>query len=340
MKGGERMKPILIVEDEAIMRESLRDWIANSGYQVETVGNGEEASKTIAEQDFGLIILDLRLPGKDGLAVLQEARAKSPQLKGIIITAYPSVETAVEAMKQGAIDYLPKPFDLNRLEELIQETLGPVQVEIRPTAITEEALREEVTLTINDKEVKARQGMTILEAAQSVGIDIPTLCYHKKLTPYGACRLCTVEIVKGQRSRLVTSCVYPVEDGLIVKTESEPVVKTRKMLLEMMWACAPGVQAIRDYGIKYGITRTKFKVKPTFCILCGLCVRYCEEVKKKSAIGFIGRGVERQVMFFPEIASEECPKCGECYSLCPTGVLPSNYGIAQLPHFASSRESI
>ena len=136
------MKPILIVEDETVMRESLRDWLTDSGYQVETAEDGEEASKTIAEQDFGLLILDLRLPGKDGVEVLREARAKSPQLKGVIITAYPSVETAVEAMKEGAIDYLPKPFELNQLEKLIQETLGPVQVEIRPRVIAEEIVAE------------------------------------------------------------------------------------------------------------------------------------------------------------------------------------------------------
>ena len=191
----------------------------------------------------------------------------------------------------------------------------------------------EVTLTINDKKVKAKEGMTILEAAQSVGIDIPTLCHHEKLAPYGACRLCTVEIVRGKRSRLVASCVYTVEDALIVKTESEPVIKIRKMLLELMWARAPGAPVIRDYGIKYGIDRMKFDVEPNFCILCGLCVRYCAEVKKKNAIGFIGRGTEREVMFFPEIANEECPKCGECYAICPTGVLPSNYALARVPHF-------
>ena len=191
----------------------------------------------------------------------------------------------------------------------------------------------DVTLTINDKEIKAKQGMTILEAAQSAGIDIPTLCYHEKLAPYGACRLCTVEIIKGRRSRLVTACVYIVEDGLIVKTESEPVVKIRKMILELIWATAPGADAIREYATKYGINRTKFEIEPTFCILCGLCVRYCAEIKKKNAIGFIGRGIERQVMFFPDIAAEECPKCGECFPLCPTGVLPSNYVLAQVPHF-------
>jgi len=145
-KGGEEMKPILIVEDEAIMRESLRDWLTDGGYQVETAEEGEEALKAITEQDFGVVILDLKLPGKDGIEVLREARAKSPQLKGIIITAYPSVQTAVEAMKEGAVDYLPKPFDLNDLEKLIRETLGPVQVEIRPKAITKEAVAEPIAV--------------------------------------------------------------------------------------------------------------------------------------------------------------------------------------------------
>ena len=166
------MKPILVVEDEAIMRESLHDWLVDSGYQVATVENGEEALRTITEQDFGLLILDLRLPGKDGLRVLKEARASRPELKGIIITAYPSLETAVEAMKGGAVDYLAKPVDLNQLEKLVQETLGPVQVEIRPTQVEEAKEKpEEVSLVINGREVSANRGMTILEAAESVGID-------------------------------------------------------------------------------------------------------------------------------------------------------------------------
>jgi len=203
----------------------------------------------------------------------------------------------------------------------------------------------EVTLIINDEEVEANEGMTILEAARTAAIDIPTLCHHEKLAPYGACRLCTVEIVRGQRSRLVASCVYPVEDELIVKTDSEPVVKIRKMLLELMWARAPGVEPIRRWGIRYGITgvqairdygssttRTKFEIEPSFCILCGLCVRYCAEAKRKNAIGFIGRGTEREVVFFPEIAREECPNCKECFSLCPTGALPSHYALAEAPH--------
>ncbi len=139
------MKPILIVEDEAIMRESLRDWLTDGGYQVETAEEGEQALRTIAEQDFGLAILDLRLPGKDGLEILRMARMKRPELRGIIITAYPSIQTAVEAMKEGAVDYLPKPFDLNDLEQLISGILEPVQVEIKPKAITEQAVAEPIT---------------------------------------------------------------------------------------------------------------------------------------------------------------------------------------------------
>ena len=121
------MKPILIVDDEAIMRESLRDWLTDLGYQVETAEEGEQALKTCAEQDFGVVILDLRLPGKDGIEILKEARAKRPDLRGVIITAYPSIQTAVQAMKEGAVDYLPKPFDLDELGRLIQEAMGPTE---------------------------------------------------------------------------------------------------------------------------------------------------------------------------------------------------------------------
>jgi ActR/RegA family two-component response regulator len=127
-----KLKPILIVEDETIMRESVRDWLTDIGYQVETAETGEQALEILGEKDFGLLILDLRLPGKDGIQILREARSRRPKLRGIIITAYPSVETAVEAIKDGAIEYLPKPFELNHLERVIRDSLGPIQLEIRP----------------------------------------------------------------------------------------------------------------------------------------------------------------------------------------------------------------
>jgi DNA-binding NtrC family response regulator len=115
------MKTILIVEDEAIVRDSLRDWLTDSGYEVVVAREGNEALETIEQQNFDIVLLDLRLPGKDGLQVLKEARLKKPGIKGIVITAYPTVKTAVEAMKIGAIDFLTKPIDLDKLERLIEE---------------------------------------------------------------------------------------------------------------------------------------------------------------------------------------------------------------------------
>jgi DNA-binding NtrC family response regulator len=124
MREG-RQKPVLIVEDETIMRESLRDWLTDGGYQVETAKDGEEGLKAIEEHDYGVVLLDLKLPGKDGIEVLREAKVQRPGLKVIIITAYPSVQTAVQAMKDGAVDYLPKPLDLEDLQKLIDGTLVP-----------------------------------------------------------------------------------------------------------------------------------------------------------------------------------------------------------------------
>lgn len=117
--------PILIVEDEESMREALREWLTEGGYKVETAKDGEEGLKIISDHDVALVLLDLRLPGKDGISVLKEAKTIRPQLKVIIITAYPSPQTKIAALKEGAVDYLPKPFDMNDLEKIIRGTLLP-----------------------------------------------------------------------------------------------------------------------------------------------------------------------------------------------------------------------
>jgi len=116
-------KPILIVDDEPIVRESIRDWLQDAGYEVATAETGEQALEMLQKQDFGVVVLDVRLPGKTGIRVLKEVKAERPWIKSIIITAYPSAETAVEAMKLGAVDYLIKPFAPDDLERLIRETL-------------------------------------------------------------------------------------------------------------------------------------------------------------------------------------------------------------------------
>jgi bidirectional [NiFe] hydrogenase diaphorase subunit len=188
---------------------------------------------------------------------------------------------------------------------------------------------KKITLNIDGKGVTGEEGMTILEVARGAGIDIPTLCYHEKLEPYGACRLCLVEIGTPPGTRLVTSCVYPAADGLAVQTKSEKVIQNRKMLLELLLARAPGAKVVRDLAEGYGVTKPRVRKTASYCILCGLCVRYCAEIKKADAIGFIGRSIEREVMFIPEIAARSCPPCRECFPLCPTGVLESNFMLAQ-----------
>jgi len=116
-------KPILIVDDEPIVRESIRDWLKDAGYQVATAETGEEAMEMIEKQDFSVMVLDVRLPGKTGIRILKEVKALKPQIKSIIITAYPSADLADEARNLGAVDYLIKPIAPDDLERLIRETL-------------------------------------------------------------------------------------------------------------------------------------------------------------------------------------------------------------------------
>lgn len=179
---------------------------------------------------------------------------------------------------------------------------------------------ESIRLEIDGKVVEVERGTTILKAARSAGIDIPTLCYDERLAPYGACRLCTVEITKNNRTRLVASCVYPTEEGLVVRTDTERVRKIRKMILELLLPLS-ATGPLESLAREYGLEKPRFTAEPTACVLCGLCVRYCAEIKKASAITFIGRGIDREVAFVPEVAPNVCPSCRECLALCPSGKL-------------------
>jgi bidirectional [NiFe] hydrogenase diaphorase subunit len=185
-----------------------------------------------------------------------------------------------------------------------------------------------ILLNIDGREVEAEEGMTVLEAAKKVGINIPTLCHHEKLEPYGACRLCTVEVESRGRISLVAACLYPVENDIVVRTRSEKVDKIRKTILELLLAHAPDARGLQNYAEEYGAKKDRFREKASFCIHCGLCVRYCAEVKKKHAIGFINRGNKRKIMFVPDIASQECWNCKECFPLCPTEYLQAVYVLS------------
>ena len=187
----------------------------------------------------------------------------------------------------------------------------------------------ELLLQIDGKEVTAREGATILEAAQSVGISIPTLCHHKQLEPHGGCRICSVEIDSRGRTSVVAACLYPVEKDLVVRTRTKKLERIRKSLVEMMLAHAPDAEPLKELAAEYGADKNRFERDPSFCIHCGLCVRYCNEVKKKDAVGFIDRGARKEICFIPEIAAKECWDCKECFPLCPTSALQAAFVLTK-----------
>ncbi|MGB3861966.1 MAG: 2Fe-2S iron-sulfur cluster-binding protein [Candidatus Aminicenantaceae bacterium] len=189
--------------------------------------------------------------------------------------------------------------------------------------------KSEIIVQIDGKEVKASEGKTVLEAAQSADIFIPTLCFHEKLEPYGGCRICTVEVDVRGWTKLVAACLYPIEQDLVVRTRSEKVDKIRKMILEFLLAHAPCSLQLQELAQEYGADKDRFEKESSFCFLCGLCVRYCAEVKKKNAVGYVDCGARREIHFIPEIAAKECPTCKECFPLCPTSYLQAAFVLAQ-----------
>jgi len=180
-----------------------------------------------------------------------------------------------------------------------------------------------VTMKINNKTVTAEKGTTVLKAARNAGIGIPTLCENDELEPFGACRLCMVEIDKGGRTKLVASCCYPVEEGLVVRTNSPRISKIRKVILELLMPWAP-YGPLPQMAKRYGADPSRFPLgkgeEPSQCTLCGRCVRYCADVKKLNAVGYVGRGVSRRVELMPELGNE-CINCRACYSkeICESG---------------------
>ncbi len=201
--------------------------------------------------------------------------------------------------------------------------------------MTDKERKEKIIIIIDKQKIEADKSDTILQAAEKGGIHIPTLCYHQKLKPYGACRLCIVEIEKNSRPEIVASCTHPVEDGLIVHTESPSVEQIRKNLVELYLALFPFNPEIKKLAKKYQLSKTRYKKENNYCILCGLCVRHCREVKENNAVGFVGRGINKKVTFIPDSAYfKYCENCMECMDICPTGVFPSNYGMERIPQIS------
>ncbi len=129
---ADRKRKILVVEDEAVVREGVRDWLVEDGYEVECVASGEEALERMKAEEFGVIVLDLRLPGIDGLQVFEHAKELQSAAKGIVMTAYPSKDTRDKAKRLGLLDYLAKPFKVEDLEKIVAAALGEVEAKVKP----------------------------------------------------------------------------------------------------------------------------------------------------------------------------------------------------------------
>jgi heterodisulfide reductase subunit A len=177
-----------------------------------------------------------------------------------------------------------------------------------------------VTLTIDRQKIQVEEGLTILRAAEKLGVKIPTLCSHKALSPYGACRLCVVEVSQDSGpSSIQASCTYPALEGLVVQTNSERVLKTRKIMIELLLARCPEAEEIKNIAKELGVEKPRLKPKNKDCSLCGLCVRMCQERMGRAAISFTGRGPRREVVSPFGKPSEVCQACGACDFVCPTG---------------------
>ena len=182
-----------------------------------------------------------------------------------------------------------------------------------------------INLKINGLQVAVEEGSTLLEAAGFLGFPVPTLCHLEGLTPYGACRLCVVEIGEGPKAKLVSSCTYPAEESLVVRTASSRVVRARRMVLELLLASCPQSKVIQDLASAHEVRRQRFRQEQEDCILCGRCVRMCKEQMVAGAIGFSGRGEHRRVTTPFDVKSEVCRLCGGCIYVCPACQLRCTY---------------
>lgn len=181
-----------------------------------------------------------------------------------------------------------------------------------------------ITLQIDGKQVQVSPDVPILKAAEKAGIWIPTMCYSELFEPYGVCRLCSVEVVRGKRSRIVTACNYPVREGITVNTNSPKIQWIRKLIMELMLSRWPNVPVVKEMAEKLGVVEPRIPSlerdeASDACILCGMCVNVCRDLVGASVLAFGNRGIKREVVLPFDVQSEACIVCGACYHVCPTG---------------------
>ena len=188
--------------------------------------------------------------------------------------------------------------------------------------MTIEKTSDQFTVTIDGRSSTFVPGTTVLEAARSMGIAIPTLCSYKGLSPYGACRVCIVEMDTPRGPKKIASCSYPIENNMQVRTDTAAIRESRKVIIELLLAQAPDSTELAAFAKQYDVATTPFdKSKDGKCILCGLCVRTCNEVMGRGAISVFGRGYKREVRPAYNEVSSDCQICGACEKVCPTGAV-------------------
>lgn len=181
---------------------------------------------------------------------------------------------------------------------------------------------QEVTLKIDGAPVRAPKGTSVLDAAVSYGICIPHLCHVPNLRDVGACRLCIVENVKNGWSKITTSCTLTVQEGMVILTNTDKIVKLRRNIAELLVAQAPNSRAMQDIAVRCGVKEVRYPFRNENCIQCGRCVRYCNENFSAHALGFIGRGKNRHVDYALGFHRDFCKNCGSCILFCPMSVTP------------------
>lgn len=195
-----------------------------------------------------------------------------------------------------------------------------------------------VKIIVDNQEIEAQEGLTLLDVFRKIGVKVPTLCHHESVSPYAACRLCLVEITIGQRSILAASCLYPVTADLEIKTASDRVLKARRMVVELLLARCPEVPEVQEIAEDLGVGKPRFKKKDEKCILCGLCVRGCREIAGIGAIDFANRGVYTEIVSPFKIPSKACVGCTTCIYLCPTDAIRlGEIRVLEIPHQFSDK---